>query len=416
MRKMTVVWDKQRNIEEVVNDVREHYNILLGDFFKAIDGIDIKGLPAVHIPVVGSSYGVYRKIAIYGMEGKDWKDMSELKSAWDTGDAYKYLTEDFISMNLFDNFKKVKTNSFFGFIVKFLARLYDIEWDEKGGMISLKDKEESQRILQSFIWGNIHTLERHNKDKNKKESDEKEPDNWKKIRKESKKIFDMHLFVSQEEYDPCKDQLRYMLETCRPEVLLILHWDFNFGTWLEKNYNTTWIIADRKNYFCYAHIKTDKIDTHVYKCDHPRNMKKRGENFVDIIDRIKNALNRILIRSFYEQWIQEYLIKNNSFISTNGRTIKLINNDISIFLDISSKDELLIGFENKNSNIEEKLVKILNREHFNKYFSKVYIDKQSHSIYKKYLRELNYQTSIIAVFAFLRNSLSELEYECRKLI
>jgi hypothetical protein len=34
----------------------------------------------------------------------------------------------------------------------------------------------------------------------------------------------------------------------------------------------------------------------------------------------------------------------------------------------------------------------------------------------EYLRELNYQTSVIAVFAFLRNSLSELEHEYKELI
>jgi hypothetical protein len=235
------------------------------------------------------------------METNQWKNMSELKSKLDTGKAYEYLTEDFMAMKLFNNFKKIKTASFFGFIIKFLDRLYDIGLDEKGGMIAFKDEEEGKKVWQSFIWGNIHALERCNIDLPKEVSDEKEYENWKNIEKESKKVFDMHLFAPQKEYDPSKDQLRYMLETCRPEALLILYWDFKFGPWLKKNYNTSWTIDDSSNHFCYAHIKTDKIDTHVYKCAHPTYMIINEIKFFDMIDRMKNDLNGRLIRTVYEQ-------------------------------------------------------------------------------------------------------------------
>jgi hypothetical protein len=286
-------------LEKMKETVKKHYNVLLSDFFKAIDGIDIKDLPAIHIPVIGSNYGSYkyRDIAIYGMEGKAWKNMLELKSALNIGEAYKYLTEDFISMKIFN---KIKKRSFFGFVFKFLGRLYNINLSEKGDTIAFKNEEEGRKILQSIIWGNIHALEKRNLKLSKKEGNEEEPDNWQKVRKESEKIFDAHLFAPKEEYDPRKDQLRYMLETCQPKALLILHWDFNFGYWLEKNYNTFWIIEDKADYFCYAHIKTDKIDTHVYKCDHPRHIKSRGENFFDIIDRIKNDFKERSTRSSYE--------------------------------------------------------------------------------------------------------------------
>jgi hypothetical protein len=84
--------------------VKSHYRILLDNFFEAISDIDVKKLPAIHIPVIGNAYGdhKYRKIAVYGMETKDWKNMAELKSMRDTGDAYNYLTEDFKSMKIFN--------------------------------------------------------------------------------------------------------------------------------------------------------------------------------------------------------------------------------------------------------------------------------------------------------------------------
>jgi hypothetical protein len=268
------------NYEEAV---KAHYGKLLDKFCAVISDIDIKGMPAIHIPVIGNTYGdsKYRRIAIYGMETKEWKKMAELKSAWDTGDAYKYLTEYFQSMKIFNN---VKANSFFGFIIRFLSSLY--ECDDKFSISSFKEKH--QDILQSFIWGNINSFERRNMNLGKTESDQKEPDNWRTIRQKSKEIFDMHLFSAADKYNAENDQLRYMLETCNPEMLLILYWDFNMGVWLEKSYNISWEIKDSENHFCYAHIKNDKIDTHVYKCDHPNHIKFDNKNFVDVINRIKN--------------------------------------------------------------------------------------------------------------------------------
>jgi hypothetical protein len=413
-------------LEKMKEAVKTHYNMLLGDFLKAIDGIEIEKFPAIHIPVLGSNYGTdkYRNIAIYGMETKEWKNMSKLKSESETGNAYEYLTDDFISMRLFNNFKKVKTKSFFGFIIKFLDRLYDTGLDEKGGMIAFRDEEEGKKVWQSIIWGNIYALEMHNIGLPKKESDKNEPDNWKKVRKASEKIFDAHLLASKEEYAPFEDQLRYILETCQPKVLLLLcrEEDFIFGPWLKQNYNSDWekpVIkyVRGKTIRCdYAHIKTDKIDTHIYKCAHPTYMIKNEVRFLDVINRIKSDLNGRLMRTFYELWIEDHLTRNKNFISRNGRTIKSINKDISIFLDISPKNELLIGFENKNFNAEERLIELLCGQHFNKYFSKIHIDKQSNSIYKKYLEKLKYQTSVLGKSAFLWNCISELENGCKKLV
>jgi hypothetical protein len=253
--------------------------------------------------VIGNNYGdENRKIMIYGMETKDWLNMAKLKSDWENGQAYNYLTNPFKSLEILN---KVKTGSFFDFVIKFLAEFYDKECVEESGKDNkgrdcsyTKLKEEDKHILQSFIWGNIYSLERRNMDKRKEESDKEEPENWKKIRAKSKEIFDMHLFAATGQFDKYKenqDQLRYMLENCSPELLLILCWDINFGAWLGRNYGVTWKkdSNDRENHFCYAHIKTDKIDTHVYKCAHPRYYMDLGQNinFLDVIKRIKNDFN-----------------------------------------------------------------------------------------------------------------------------
>jgi hypothetical protein len=263
--------------------VKMHYEGLLSKFSEAIEGIDIEGLPAVHIPAIGDDYDSgdekYRRIMIFGMETKYWgglHNMSDLKSRVKSGNSYEYLTKQFTSLNIF---KKVKRGSFFDFIIKFLSKFYEIK------------AKEDKHILRSFIWGNINSLERRNTGKGKEESDTNEPENWKKVRAKSKEIFDMHLFAATKQFDKYKedqDQLRYMLENCKPDLLLVLYWDFNFGAWLEKNYGVSWKINDAENHFCYAHIKTDKINTHVYKCAHPRFMKQgQHKNFIEVISRIK---------------------------------------------------------------------------------------------------------------------------------
>jgi hypothetical protein len=217
---------------------------------------------------------------IYGMETKDWgglHTMTGLKSSVKNGGAYEYLTRQFKSSEIFNG---VTTGSFFDFILKFLSEFYETE------------AKENNDILQSFIWGNTNSFESRTPGKDKEESDKNEPENWKKVRAKSKEIFDMHLFAATGQFDKYRedqDQLRYMLENCKPDLFLLLRWDFNFGAWLKKNYDVTWEIDDSENHFCYAHIKTGKIDTHVYKCAHPRFIKQgQHKNFIDVIKTIKS--------------------------------------------------------------------------------------------------------------------------------
>jgi hypothetical protein len=395
--------------------VKSHYRELFGIFFEAIAGIDIKGLPAIHIPVIGNTYAEYRKIAVYGMETKDWKNMTDLKSMQDTGDAYNYLTEDFKSMKIFNN---MKANSFFGFVIRFLASLY--EYDDKFRPSSFI--KNHQDILQSFIWGNINSFERRNMNIGKVESDQKEPDNWKSVRQKSKEIFDMHLFAATDKYNSGDDQLRYILESCNPEILLILYWDFNMGIWLEKNFNISWEIRDNKNHFCYAHIKTDKIDTHVYKCNHPNHIKFDNKNFMDIIGRVKNDFRKRFTVSFYKLEIT-YLTKDNNFILKDERVIKSINEDVSVFICLSLENEINIGFECKKSNISENefrgLMDIIQENSFykNSLEVKTVSNLQTNHIYKKFMIRLTHKISNYLIeYIRLHNCLYELERNCRKLL
>ena len=65
----------------------------------------------------------------------------------------------------------------------------------------------------------------------------------------------MHLFAAtqqREKYKKDRDQLRYMLENCRPDLLLILYWDFNFESWFKVSYDVdtfSWDIEDKKSIF-----------------------------------------------------------------------------------------------------------------------------------------------------------------------
>ena len=65
-------------MDKLRNRLIEQYAPLAELFFKAIDGLNVEGIPAPHIPIMGHNYEKSKyRIAFIGMETYGWSDIEE---------------------------------------------------------------------------------------------------------------------------------------------------------------------------------------------------------------------------------------------------------------------------------------------------------------------------------------------------
>jgi hypothetical protein len=268
----------------MIETIKNLYKEPIRDFFEKIKDINVENMPLINIPTIGCGYEKERvKIAIFGRdtnkkEDSERKEFSILKDDYDNErknweDIYDYLINPFKSMELF---KDVEQNTFYGFVLKFLAEFYK---EKVGGWQKwedLKNKKEHTSILQSFILGDWNSFEIN--EKRKSESYGVNEDDWRKVKEASKSCFD--------------EKLKDLINICKPDLLLILYWDFNYENWLKGNYkNNEWKEKKRDGHFYCVNIETQTINTLVYKVDHPTHMKKKEKMFIDKISRVIEDFN-----------------------------------------------------------------------------------------------------------------------------
>ena len=77
-------------MERLKERLQEQYAPLVSKFVKDIGELDVTGIPAPHIPIMGKNYGLAKyKMAFIGMETYGWEDINVfLKTAKEnSGDA-----------------------------------------------------------------------------------------------------------------------------------------------------------------------------------------------------------------------------------------------------------------------------------------------------------------------------------------
>jgi hypothetical protein len=272
-------------IEETIKNL---YKESICDFFVKIKYIDVKNMPLINIPAIGCGYEKESvKIAIFGQDtnASNHKEFNMLKNDYDNDrknweEVYYYLIESFNSMTFFEYAEK---GNFCGFVLKFLAEFYKEKlgfgWE---GWKKLKNKENYSRFLQSFILGNMNSFEIDKEYKNKKKSESygvSESD-WAEVKAASESCFDA--------------KLKDLIDNSKPDLLLIFDWStLNLQDWLNKNYENKWSeeVNDKKNHFYCVHIKTQIINTIVYKLAHPTHMIKNKIMFSNKISQIIEDFN-----------------------------------------------------------------------------------------------------------------------------
>ena len=144
-------------MEHYKERMKEQYAPLVEQFVKEIGELDVTGITAPHIPIMGKNYGVSKyKIAFIGMETYGWEDADKfLNIAKNNSGEAVFLMEDTINnlehLGWADNYHA----TFWGFVFKFLARFYKVCFED------LVTKKAYPELLSSFVWGNTNSIERY---------------------------------------------------------------------------------------------------------------------------------------------------------------------------------------------------------------------------------------------------------------
>lgn len=294
----------------MIEEYKELYENLISEFIKKLPKDDLTGIPCPMIPCVGEMYEKSKyRIAFFGMETRGWGDLQTLVNISNSNNMLENLTGDFKELEFIEWTNNFHT-SYWDYVLEFLRRLYKIDNSDE-----LKYDEKYQNILRSFIWGNTNSLERYEVTaKNCNVNEEI----WNKV-KDASLIF---------------DSAKYILETCKPNVLIINNW----------NQAESWLIVDEK----VEHIELDdhiwyyflpKTNTHVYWLSHP-NWLSRKQKFDSSITTIINDLNKKNI-DFSNTFNQEEESQNDICISKQEYIGKL-----AMFL--SSMNKKMSGMELAN--------------------------------------------------------------------
>ena len=256
-------------------DFNAVYEPLLRQFIEEIKDVDKENLPIPFIPVFGEKYekAEYR-IAFVGWETRNNSDLSKfIQLAEEKPDeALNYFSEvlDIEDEYNLTNYGNNFGTGFWNFVMKFLALFHGInDWEE------IKNQKHPD-ILQSFVWGNLDSIERYEVSAKARGGRLEE---WKKVKKASL-IF---------------DKASHILNVFKPKILIILMWRdddkwLTEGMEIGKDFEEKTILEDELEYYYINYT-----DTHVYWTKHPRGMNNNLDFYINLI--MRHIIN---IKIFFE--------------------------------------------------------------------------------------------------------------------
>jgi hypothetical protein len=187
--------------------------------------------------VIGQLYEKARvKMAFFGIETNGWGSMNKFMTRYKKSpvEAYDYLTDQDNAEYL--EWRNNPGSSFFDYIATFLTNFYSLD-------ISVFDSPEGIDLISSFIWGNTNAIEQFETSAQGKRA---KYEDWEQVKKASRPF----------------DTARYVLNICRPDVLVILNWN-ETEEWLTgKAKIKPETLGDHHWYYGLPH-------THVYWTAHP---------------------------------------------------------------------------------------------------------------------------------------------------
>jgi len=243
-------------MEHYKERMKEQYAPLVEQFVKEIGELDVTGITAPHIPIMGKNYGVSKyKIAFIGMETYGWEDADKfLNIAKNNSGEAVFLMEDTINnlehLGWADNYHA----TFWGFVFKFLARFYKVCFED------LVIKKAYPELLSSFVWGNTNSIERY------------------KVSAESKGV-DYATWELVKRASTCFDSINNIIKSVNPKLFFILNSSVEkdyiqnddavrvFGIPVENKKNVMRLPIDNDRKIIYYYLRED--DVHIISMPHP---------------------------------------------------------------------------------------------------------------------------------------------------
>ncbi len=244
-------------MEHYKERLKEQYAPLVEQFLKKIDELNVKGIPAPHIPIMGEHYGISKyKIAFVGMETYGWEDIDKfLNTARNNSGEAVFLMED--TINNLEHLKWAGGNyhaTFWGFVFKFLAKFYKVNFED------LVTNNTYPELLSSFVWGNTNSIERY------------------KVSAESKGV-DYATWELVKRASTCFDSINNIIKSVNPKLFFILNSSVEkdyiqnddvvraFGIPVENKKNVMRLTIDNDRKIIYYYLRED--DVHIISMPHP---------------------------------------------------------------------------------------------------------------------------------------------------
>lgn len=228
--------------EKVEKEYVSAYTPLVKDFCRDVNAIAEKypfdghnRVPAPFLPIIGTGYyGADIKVAIYGMETLCWHDLSKFVSKFveakdnplavvkkytdgniDGKTNEKHKVQRFHVHHGIDYWKNGKNAfGFWTFAYSVLADIYNKTEKQVRG---------DQKILSSFIWGNVNAYEKYEATwKKLKVISDKKKEDWKTVFDLSKRF----------------NSAQLLLPYTRPQIMVVFYKEMSFN-WLTKKSDET---------------------------------------------------------------------------------------------------------------------------------------------------------------------------------
>lgn len=264
------------------NRMIEQYAPLAEQFVEEIEGLNVKGIPAPHIPIMGQNYerAKYR-IAFIGMETLGWSDIEEfcefVKS--DSSRAV-VLNEGRINSLEYLSWPRNYTSTFWGFVLKFISKFYQVDF------LDLIVNNTNPELLTSFVWGNSNSIERYGVNS---EPNGVDYNVWEKVKQASVRF----------------DSLNNLTKSLLPKLIFILNRNVendyimsdemvrSFSVPIEKKKSVLTLDVNEEMKIRYHYLRDDNV--HIIALPHPtwmgvysgKSINEYVEEVIKIIERFQ---------------------------------------------------------------------------------------------------------------------------------
>jgi len=294
----------------------EQYAPLIEQFLNGISGLDVTGIPAPHIPIMGQNYEAAKyKMAFIGMETYGWTDINEFCEIAKE-DLKKAVTYDECTINSLEylGWASNYTSTFWGFVLKFLAKFYNIL--DFNSFIGDNKIQVYKDILTSFVWGETNSIERYHVSAG---PNNVKPEIWEAVKRSS----------------ICFDSVSNLIKSVAPKLIFILNRNVDeayiknddviraCGVPIE-NKKKTLTLNNEEMKISYHYLRDDNV--HIIVLPHPTWMGVYSGKSIDIyVDKVIDLINQYQIwdslPSTASDWKGRVQIYRNSSIEFKRKFI-----------------------------------------------------------------------------------------------